>query len=221
MDRASRAECHAALGDRHRLHMVDELVMGDLTPHALGLLVGLPSNLVAHHLNVLENAGLVARTASEGDGRRRYVRLLPRRLEFPVDTSGLTRELVLFVCTHNSARSQFAAAQWRKRTGGRAESAGTNPVARVHPEAVTVAGEMGVDLSSEMPRGYDLIEEAPDLVISVCDRALESGIPFGARRLHWSIPDPVAGGGLAPFRAAFLEIADRIERLVPANTKGM
>ncbi|MGO2110680.1 MAG: helix-turn-helix domain-containing protein [Pseudoclavibacter sp.] len=70
-----RAEVHAALADVARLRIVDLLVLGDRSPSELQLALGLPSNLVAHHLGVLESAGLVTRTRSEGDGRRSYVRL--------------------------------------------------------------------------------------------------------------------------------------------------
>lgn len=219
MNRTFRARRHAALGDPHRLHLVDELTTSDRTPRELGELVGIPSNLVAHHLNVLERAGLVSRSASEGDGRRRYVRLLPQGLETAIPESEWGGGQVLFVCTRNSARSQFAAAQWRRRTGGPADSAGTHPAGRVHPGAVTAALEIGVDLTTGVPKGYDAIRGTPDLVISVCDRALESGIPFDARRRHWSIPDPVTGRGVAPFRTAFQEIVGRIERVAPATRR--
>jgi protein-tyrosine-phosphatase len=97
--------------------------------------------------------------------------------------------------------------------GGAAGSAGTAPVRRVHPQAVRAAGRRGVDLAGAAPRGYDDVTEQPTLVVSVCDRARESGIPFDAPSLHWSVPDPVPDGRARAFAAAFDEVADRIERL--------
>ncbi len=57
-----RASRHAALADVARLAVVDELALGDRSPSELQTITGLPSNLLAHHLNVLEEAGLVATT---------------------------------------------------------------------------------------------------------------------------------------------------------------
>ena len=74
---AERARIHAALGDPARLAIVDTLVAGDAAPGELGAALDMPTNLVAHHLKVLEDAGLVVRTRSEGDRRRTYVRLCP------------------------------------------------------------------------------------------------------------------------------------------------
>jgi DNA-binding transcriptional ArsR family regulator len=124
-----RARIHAVLGDRHRLAIVDELTHGDRTFQELGQTVGLPGNLLAHHLGVLDATGLVDRKVSEGDQRRRYVLL-----------------------RH-----------------------------------------------------------------SVCDRARESGLPFAAPSLHWSIPDPVRTGRLAAFRSAFRAIAERVDQLAAAR----
>ena len=216
MDHAARARVHAALADPHRLALVDALVLGDRTPRELGELVGAPPNLLAHHLNVLEDAGLVERRVSAGDRRRRYVVLRPDRLQALVPAQGLPSGPVLFVCTHNSARSQIAAALWRDRTGGAADSAGTEPAPRVHPAAVRAARRLGVDLAGMIPKGYEAVGAVPVLVVSVCDRARETGDPFDGPRLHWSVPDPVAGGGQAAFTAAFAEIARRVERLAAA-----
>ena len=72
---AARAARHAALGDPLRLQIVDPLAWGDLTPGDLAAALGLTSNLLAHHLGVLEAAGLVSRRRSEADRRRSYVSL--------------------------------------------------------------------------------------------------------------------------------------------------
>ena len=77
MSLAQRAAIHGVLADRHRLEIVDELAMSDRSPSELGISLGIGSNLLAHHLRVLEEAGIVERLASAGDARRRYVRLVP------------------------------------------------------------------------------------------------------------------------------------------------
>nr|BFE76149.1 hypothetical protein GCM10020092_094500 [Actinoplanes digitatis] len=72
-----RARIHAALGDPARLAIVDALTLGDASPSEIGHGLGMPTNLVAHHLKVLQDAGLIVRTRSEGDRRRTYLRLQP------------------------------------------------------------------------------------------------------------------------------------------------
>jgi protein-tyrosine-phosphatase/DNA-binding transcriptional ArsR family regulator len=218
MELAARARMHAALGDPHRLAIVDALALGDRTPRELATLVDAPSNLLAHHLAVLAEAGLVERRVSSGDRRRRYVVLRPEALDglLPGEAS-LPSGIVLFVCTHNSARSQVAAALWRARTGRPAESAGADPARRVHPLAVRAARRLGLELADAAPRGYEAVEDHPALVVSVCDRAREGSIPFEAPMLHWSVADPVADGRAAAFSSAFAEISRRVERLAAAR----
>ena len=212
-ERARRAARHRALGDVHRLAIVDALRHTDLAPSELSEATGLASNLVAFHLNTLEDAGVVVRTASQGDGRRRYVRLVPG---LPVEPSGraLTAERVLFVCTRNASRSQLGAALWTARTGRPASSVGREPASAVDPLTVAVAREHGLDLSGAVPHGYDAVTETPDLVITVCDRAGEAQLPVrGVPRLHWSVPDPV-GGSRADVEAAHRDLELRIHALV-------
>lgn len=208
-----RARVHAALGDPHRLAIVDAIAIGDLTPSELADRLDIAGNLVAHHLNVLDEAGLIERRVSEGDGRRRYVVLRRDRLASASPAPRPAGSHVLFVCTHNSARSQFAAALWRLHTGGPGESAGTSPADEVHPKAVSVAAGLGVDLTGAQTRGYGDVATEPDLVVSVCDRAAEEARPWDAPALHWSIPDPVVSGRLDAFRRAFAEISERVGTL--------
>ena len=213
MNLAVRVRVHAALADPHRLATVDALALGDRTPHELGALVDAPTNLLAHHLTVLEEAGLTERRVSAGDRRRRYVVLLPDRLPELLPIPVMPTGMVLFVCTNNSARSQFAAALWRRLSEGAADSAGQDPAPRVHPRAVRAARRMGITLGAEAPKDYAAVAEPPALVVSVCDRAWEAGIPFDAPTLHWSVPDPVADGRADAFASAFAEISHRVERL--------
>lgn len=214
MDLRERSAVHAALGEEARLRLVELLSDGDLTVRELGASLGMPGNLLAHHLNVLEEAGVIARLASDGDRRRRYVTLRRAVLDGLVPSVARLSGSVVFVCSHNSARSQYAAAYWHSVTGGDPVSAGSHPSTEVHPSAIRVALERGIDLSSAAPRGYESINFVPDVLVSVCDRAREEPLPEAQRRMHWSIPDPVPAGTVAGFRAAFLEVERRVDQLI-------
>lgn len=208
----TRAAWHHALADPHRLAIVDLLELSDATPTELADATGMPSNLVAFHLDVLEEVGIIARHRSQGDGRRRYVTLGPSAPD-PVGPSAavpVAAERVVFACTHNSARSQLAAAIWTSRTGRDSWSAGSHPAEHVNPHAVEVARHHGLDLASARPSGYEQVKVEPDLVVSVCDRVREDGLPFSAPLLHWSIPEPVEE---ADFPAAWDDLQRRITRL--------
>jgi len=182
----------------------------------LGVVLDMPTNLIAHHLKVLEDAGLVARSRSEGDRRRTYVRLVTEVLETVVTPSLTAAPRVVFVCTHNSARSQLAASIWARCSHIPVLSAGTHPAAKPHPRAVRVARKHGLDPVAWRTAQVADVVERDDLVIAVCDIAYEH-LPAGARpRLHWSVPDPAAVDTDAAFEAAYDEIADRIDRLAPA-----
>lgn len=210
MELATRAQVHAALGDERRLAVVDALRPSDLTPTELQGRIGLPSNLLAFHLDVLEDAGLVERHRSSGDGRRRYVTLRWEVLADLVPPPTFPRDgCVLFVCTRNAARSQLAAALWRDRTGGEAQSAGTAPAAAVDPHTEAVAQAHGLTLDDGPPRAYDAVQGTPAVVVSVCDRAREDGLPWDAPHRHWSVADPDRGD-FATYEAAYQQIARRV-----------
>jgi len=218
MNQRTLAQRFAALGDERRLAIVQELTAGDLAVDELADLVDMTGNLLAHHLGVLESAGLISRITSEGDRRRRYVTLEWGHLPLDLGLAPLPMSSVASVCTHNSARSQFAAALWEERTGRASISAGSHPSAEVHPRAVTIAAEFGVDLSAATPGGYESITAPPELLIGVCDRAWEEGTPPAQRRLHWSVPDPVDSGTVEAFRSAFSDLARRVEHLAKRGT---
>ena len=209
---AVRAARHAALADVARLRIVDALAVGDLSPHELGERLGLASNLLAHHLKVLENAGLIERRRSEGDGRRSYVRPVAEAVPAGRQDAELLAPRVVFVCTANSARSQLAEHLWRAHTSIDVASAGTLPAEGVAPGAVAVAAAHGLDLADARPRTLDDITRPADLRITVCDRARES---LASTDLHWSIPDPVRIGTRDAFESAFDEISHRIDALLP------
>lgn len=205
---------HAALGEPARLAIVDRLVLGDVSPTEIGRELGLPSNLLAHHLKLLEQAGVIERSRSEGDHRRTYLRLRPEALTGLLPTGLRTAPRVMFVCTHNSARSQLAAALWARHSPVPAASAGTHPAARVHPRAVAVARSQGLALARARTSLVDEVLREGDLVVAVCDNAHEE-LGTGDR-LHWSVPDPARIDTDNAFDQAFRDIADRIDRLAPA-----
>lgn len=209
---AERARIHAALGDSTRLAIVDRLALGDLSPGELGL--GLSTNLLAHHLKILQETGLIERARSEADRRRTYLRLIPSMLDrlLPVQLRRASR--VVFVCTHNSARSQLAAALWTTRSAVPATSAGTAPATALHARAVTTASRHGLHLGQARTHHIDQVLHPDDLVVAVCDSAHEQ---LGDRdRLHWSVPDPVRMDTDDAFEHAFTDLARRIDRLAPA-----
>lgn len=214
----ARAALHRALSEPARVAIVDALAASDRSPGDLRKLTGLEWNLLEFHLGTLEGVGLVERHVSQGDRRRRYVRLRPGALEAMHVAPPLPRvRAPLFVCTHNSARSPFAAALWQERTGGPAASAGSDPAPAVHPLAVEAAADYAIDLAGATPRGYREVTADPDVVVSVCDRAHEGGVPFDGVRLHWSVPDPSTGDqGRGAFEAAFADLAERVSRLARA-----
>jgi arsenate reductase len=128
---------------------------------------------------------------------------------------------VLFLCTHNSARSQIAEGLLRELGGSAAEvfSAGTEAT-RVRPEAIAVMRELGIDISGQTSKTLDrYLQERFDYVVTVCNSANDACpvFPGSARRIHWSIPDPSVVTGsepdrLAAFRAARDDLRDHIER---------
>lgn len=204
---ARRAALHAALGDPIRLAIVDELRNSDRSPTELSTRFGVPGNLLAHHLDTLERVGLVERFVSSGDRRRRYVRLRHGVLSglFPMATQP---DDVVFVCTHNSARSQLAAALWRRMSGRRSTSAGTHPAEAVHPGAVAAAHRAGLDLGTARPRTFDP-GRARGQIVTVCDRAHEE-LDAPDSWWHWSVPDPVDVGTPAAFDTALDDLRSRI-----------
>ncbi len=210
---AGPARAFAALGAPPRLAIVAELAHGDLASGELGARLQLPTNLLAHHLRVLEQAGLVARHRSEGDGRRTYVRRTPacdRLLALP----GVPRPVrVAFLCSRNSARSPLAESYWRTVSDVPAVSAGTHPAPRVHPGAVAAGRRHGLDLSGARTRLVADVLTGDELVVAVCDRAYEE---LPGQILHWSIPDPARKGDPGAFDAAYDDLARRIDQLSAA-----
>ena len=204
---------HAALADPARLRITDALSDGDASPKELGAMLAMPSNLLAHHLRVLEQAGIIARRQSEGDHRRSYLQLIPGTLESLAGPAARTAPRVLFVCTANSARSHLAAALWRQASSIPAESAGTHPAAVIDPGAIDAAARHRLPLPRRRPRHISGTREDGDLVITVCDLAHEELGELAA--LHWSVPDPVPSGDAGSFDEALDELSRRVGQFAP------
>jgi len=204
---------HAALADPARLRITDTLLAGDASPAELGAMLAMPSNLLAHHLHVLEQAGLIIRRRSEGDRRRTYLQLVPGALDQLAPLPARAALRVLFVCTANSARSHLAAALWRRASTVPALSAGTHPAAAIDPGAIAAAERHRLPLPRLRPRHIAEARHDGDLIITVCDLAHEELAE--AATVHWSIPDPVPAGDPASFDAALAQLADRVRRFAP------
>jgi protein-tyrosine-phosphatase len=213
---ARRAAVHAALADPARLQITDTLLAGDASPSELAAMLAMPSNLLAHHLHVLEQAGVITRRRSEGDRRRTYLRLIPGALDSVAVPPTQPARRVLFVCTANSARSHLAAALWRRASSVPAVSAGTHPAPAIDPGAIAAARRHRLPLPRLRPRHISEVRHEDDLVVTVCDMAREE---LGHQAsVHWSVPDPVPAGDAASFDAAVAELSHRVERLAPRLT---
>jgi protein-tyrosine-phosphatase len=173
----------------------------------------MPSNLLAHHLRVLEEAGVATRRRSEGDRRRTYLRLIPGTLDSLAAPAARTASRVLFVCTANSARSHLAAALWRRASSVPAVSAGTRPGPAIDPGAIAAARRHQLPLPRLRPRHLSEVQQDDDLVVTVCDLAREE--LGGQAAVHWSVPDPVPAGDPASFDAALADLSRRVGYLAP------
>jgi protein-tyrosine-phosphatase len=209
----ARVAKHAALADPARLRIVDLLTLGDFSPTELQAELGMPSNLLSHHLRTLEEAGLTTRHRSEADRRRSYIRLAAGALEGLVPGAEHGARRVLFVCTRNSARSQLAAALWQRVSEIPSTSAGTHPADRIAQGAIEVARRHGVDIADLPPRRLDQVAGEGDFMVTVCDNAHEE--LTGPGGVHWSVPDPLRLGTDEAFEKAFNDIARRVDDLAP------
>ena len=215
----ARARVHAALGDPARLSIVDMLAVADASPGEMARALDLPTNLIANHVKTLHRAGLLTRVRSEGDRRRTYLRLAPTALVGLLTPPSQPAPRVVFVCRHNSARSQLAAALLARRNRVPATSAGTHPAERVHPRALSVARRHGLSLEGARTTAMSEVVRGDDLIIAVCDHAHES-LPADQPRLHWSVPDPARLDTDDAFEDAYTELAERVDRLTPALVMG-
>ena len=132
---------------------------------------------------------------------------------------------VLFLCTHNSARSQMAEGLLRHLSRGTIDgfSAGTEATA-VRPLAIRAMRELGIDISKQQSKTLDpYVNEHFDQVITVCDDANETCpfFPNAKQRLHWSLPDPSkAKGSQEEQLAVYRKVRDELTRRIDAQLLG-
>jgi len=122
---------------------------------------------------------------------------------------------VLFLCSHNAARSQMAEGFLRSYAGDRfiVESAGTKATT-IHPLAVRAMREVGIDISLQRSKSVDDVGEGWDVVVTVCDANCPIP-PRSGLKLRWSFPDPALAGGDDEERlAAFRAVRDGIQKRV-------
>jgi ArsR family transcriptional regulator, arsenate/arsenite/antimonite-responsive transcriptional repressor / arsenate reductase (thioredoxin) len=208
-------------------------------------LAGRRQSLVSYHLRQLRDGGLVWMRRSAADGRDTYYvldlarcgellssagvslhpglapTLRPRTVRDP----GATRARVLFLCTGNSARSQIAEAFAERLSGGAvsAASGGSHPKP-LHPNAVRVMRERGIDLAGRRSKHLgEFAGQRFDYVISLCDRVREvcPEFPGTPQAIHWSVRDPAREPGtdkqtLPAFERTAAELETRIGFLLEA-----
>jgi protein-tyrosine-phosphatase/DNA-binding transcriptional ArsR family regulator len=214
--RIKRARVLAALGEPNRLAVVDLLQIQDLSPDVLAAALEIPGNLLAHHLKVLETAGVITRAHSQNDKRRTYVQLIEGALDGLLpQAAAITAPRVVFVCTQNSARSVLADALWREVSDVPSTSAGTHPADQINPRAIKAAQRFDLSLAQDRPQSIDDVLRPDDVIVSVCDSVNEELGPLANPRIHWSIPDPARVGTDAAFTHAVDDLRDRITHLAP------
>lgn len=220
-----------------RWSIIRALVPSDYRVHELVARLHKPMNVISYHLRLLREAALVTERRSTADARDVYYHLDLTQLQtrylaaghevVPALTASVASDAVsapptprdpvriLFLCTHNSARSQLAEAITRHVGGPHlvVQSAGTEPAA-VHPMALAVLAEKQIATSGLVPSHVtEVADQSFDYVITVCDRARETcpTFPGHPEMLHWSFPDPslVADGPIAQ-RRAFEETASQL-----------
>lgn len=204
-------EIMTLLAHHLRWQIVSRLALSD---HRVGEIVSFtsePQNLVSYHLKKLRESQLVNERRSSADKRDVYYSLDLELLRTELTDAGsalhpflrvsdtaqteiIPAVRVLFLCTHNSARSQMAEALLRKASEGSiaAFSAGTEPSV-IHSMAIRALESLGVSSKGQYSKSLDALGEHNfDYVVTVCDRARElcPTYPHETKVLHWSIADP-------------------------------
>lgn len=202
-----------------RWNILALLVHSDYRVHEFASMLRTPMNVVSYHLRLLREAAILTERRSAADGRDVYYHLDVEHLQtlyvdvgqtllpllmMPVSSSAKSVTThadrspirILFLCTHNSARSQLAEAITRHIGGSGVvvSSAGTEP-AQVHPLALAVLADKQIAADHLTSKHMDTFAgQTFDYVITVCDRAREAcpTFPNHPELLHWSFPDPSA-----------------------------
>ena len=210
------------LADETRLAIVRLLALSDLRAGEVVQQLQAPANAVSYHLKQLRSLGLLRDRRSSLDARDVYYSVDLTRLQALYTSAGetlhpgmttaqedqeteevlpaLERPLrILFLCTHNRARSQLAEGFARYLAGDQVEvySAGNQP-SEVHPLTIEVLEEMGLDTSRLYSKSMDeFCGRQFDYIITTCDKVREScpTFPGDPHQIHWSFPDPSAAAG--------------------------
>jgi ArsR family transcriptional regulator, arsenate/arsenite/antimonite-responsive transcriptional repressor / arsenate reductase (thioredoxin) len=225
------------LAHQLRWQILAALARSDQRVSELVRTLGQPINLVSYHLKRLRRQHLVVEHRSSADSRAIYYSLDLDRLRALYMASGealhpalghaasqaragkATRAArpvrILFLCTHNSARSQMAEGLMRHLGGKRVEvfSAGNEPSA-VRPEAIQAMADLGIDISRQRSKHLnEYLGQSFDYIITVCDNARESCplFPGDPERIHWSFPDPSGVRGAAARRRAFDQTTHQLQ----------
>lgn len=224
------------LSDETRVFIVRLLALSDLRAGELGEATRQPSNAVSYHLKQLRSLGLLRERRSSADARDVYYHLdVDRLLQLyaagakslypgltvtPSDAAqagqGSARPLrALFLCTHNSARSQMAEAILRAMGGDQVEafSAGSEPT-EVDLDASAELRERGIDPSPLYAKSLTTFTgQQFDYIITVCDRMREvcPVFPGDPVQIHWSIADPAELDNAERRRQAFREVAHELQ----------
>jgi len=138
---------------------------------------------------------------------------------------GRMKKRVVILCTGNSCRSQMAEGLWRALGGDEWEvfSAGTHPAGYVHPLAVEVMREIGIDISQQTSKHVnELPADSFDLFVTVCDSAQREcpTLPGVQRTLHWPTEDPVLpGADPRQQRAHFRTVRDALRQRIASFLK--
>jgi ArsR family transcriptional regulator, arsenate/arsenite/antimonite-responsive transcriptional repressor / arsenate reductase (thioredoxin) len=221
-----------------RWQVVGALARSDYQVNELVTLLQKPINLLSYHLRLLRNEAIVQERRSSADARDVYYTLnfeqVQSLYQFALGSlhpalgapaaEGIVQQdapprppaRVLFLCTHNSARSQIAEALLRHLGGDRVEvySAGTQP-STVHPLALAVLQRNEIDTTGLTSKHLEqFIGQQFDFVITVCDRAKESCpiFPGDPERIHWSFPDPSAVADPDEQYRAFVQVLVELEK---------
>jgi protein-tyrosine-phosphatase/DNA-binding transcriptional ArsR family regulator len=228
------------LADDLRWNLLRLLSQSDYRVQELVKSLNQPPNLVSYHLRRLREHHLVSERRSSADSRDVYYTLNLDRMSqlymatgealHPAlnttkpDSEPQTQQIestplrVLFLCTHNSARSQMAEGILRHQGGNQVEafSAGNQP-SQVRAEAIQTMKEMGIDISQQHSKHLDeFIGQSFDYVITVCDQANETCpvFPGDPKRIHWSFPDPSAIEDPQTRQRTYQQIAQELTRRI-------
>ncbi|MAU00537.1 MAG: ArsR family transcriptional regulator [Anaerolineaceae bacterium] len=220
-----------------RWYLLSALAESDRRVQELVTLLQRPQNLISYHLRLLREGQVVKERRSSADGRDVYYSLDLALFQTLYQESGMALHpalactqpgqaeesevmverpfRILFLCTHNSARSQLAEGILRA-SGGKLVtvfSAGSKP-GGVHPLAIRAADALGFDISQQQSRHMDeFVGQKFDYVITVCDQVREvcPVFPNEPQQIHWSFPDPAAVvGSEADQFAAFVQTAQAL-----------